>query len=409
MFVVVLAAGLVTAGCSGSSSGSGSGSGTGKAVAGSATGPAPSGPAPVGYAPWPEAEHDATHTSHAALRGPQTGQIHWKVDLGSPISPGPSVGADGTIYESSDGGVLYALDPATGREEWKFDGAGAIGGNDTSTTAAVLPDGTIVWPGPRNTVFGLSAQGKQLWTVDVGAVPLSPVIASPTTVYVMTTAGVLTAIDVDGARSAARWTLKLGAQSYAAPVVRGDGVIETTVDDSLIAVHDDGDSAHELWTFTAPAQIEVSAAVAADGTAVVGADDGFEYGISVSGTQLWKHRDISQSFSSPAVTGDGTAYFGDNGGAMTVASAATGTVVRTLNAHPGESAPGDDIWTAPLVDGVGDVYYGTNGGTIYGYSPSGSQLFAIQTGKTVDSYPALSAAGDLLIGSDNGFLYSIGP
>jgi outer membrane protein assembly factor BamB len=401
MFVVALVAGLLTAGCS-------SGSGEGKAVAGPATGPVPSGPAPEGYAPWPEAERDATHTSQAALRGPQTGHIRWKVDLGSPISPGPSVGADGTIYESSDAGVLYALDPATGHEVWRFDGAGAMGGNDTSTTAAVLPDGAIVWPGPRDTVFGLSAQGKLLWTVDVGGVPLSPVIASPTTVYVMTTSGVLTAIEVDGAKSGVRWTLKLGAQSYADPVVRGDGVIETTVDDSLVAVHDDGDGAHELWTFTAPAQVEVSAAIAVDGTAVIGADDGFEYAISASGKQLWKHRDISQSFSSPAVTSDGTAYFGDNGGAMTSVSAATGVVARTVNAHPGVSTAGDNIWTAPLIDGIGDVYYGTNGGTIYGYSPSGSQLFAIQTGKTVDSYPALSADGDLLIGSDNGYLYSIG-
>lgn len=245
MFVVALAAGLVTAGCN-------SGSGTGKAVTGPATGPAPSGPAPEGYAPWPEAEHDATHTSQVALRGPQTGHVRWKVDLGSPISPGPSVGADGTIYESSDAGVLYALDPATGHEVWRFDGAGTIGGNDTSTTAAVLPDGVIVWPGPRGTVFGLSSQGRQLWTVNVGGVPLSPVIASPTTVYVITTSGVLTAIEVDGANSGVRWTMKLGTQSYADPVVRGDRLIEATVDDSLIAVHDDGGGAHELWTFTVP-------------------------------------------------------------------------------------------------------------------------------------------------------------
>ena len=60
------------------------------------------------------------------------------------------------------------------------------------------------------------------------------------------------------------------------------------------------------------------------------------------------------------------------------------------------------------MDSAGDVYYGTHGGEIYGYSPSGSRLFAIPTGKTVDSYPALSATGDLLIGSDNGYLYSIG-
>lgn len=401
MLIVVLAAGLLAAGC-------GNGSGNGKAVSGPAKGPAPSGAAPAGYAPWPEAEHDAVHSSQAAVRGPQTGHIRWKVRLGSAISPGPSVGADGTIYESADAGGLYAINPLTGHILWKFGGHGTIGGNDTSTTAAVLPDGTIIWPGSRHTVFGVSATGKQQWAVNVGGVPLSPVIASPTTIYVMTMSGVLAAIKVDGAKTATRWTLKLGSQSFGSPVIRHDGVIETTVDDCLIAVRDEGDTARELWIFTVPKQVEVSAAVAADGTAVLGTDDGSEYGVSASGKQLWKHPVNSPSFSSAAVTARGTAYYGDNAGALTIAAAATGTIARSLAAQPGVTTPGVNIWTAPLVDSIGDVYYGTNGGAIYGYSPGGSQLFAIQTGKTVDSYPALSAMGDLLIGSDNGYLYSIG-
>jgi hypothetical protein len=180
------------------------------------------------------------------------------------------------------------------------------------------------------------------------------------------------------------------------------------VDDSLIAVRDEGDTARELWTFTVPRQVEVSPAVAADGSAVLGTDDGFEYGVSASGKQLWKHAVNSPSFSSPAVTASGMAYYGDNGGTMIISAAATGSVSRSLSAQPGTATPKVNIWTAPLVDSIGDVYYGTNGGMIYGYSPRGSQLFAIQTGKTVDSYPALSATGDLLIGSDNGYLYSIG-
>jgi outer membrane protein assembly factor BamB len=415
------AVGLLAAACgTGSGTGAGTASGTAatatasghpsgpQSVAGPAAGPAPSGPAPAGYAPWPEAEHDAAHTSQATGRGPQSGHIAWKTNLGSPISPGPAVGPGGTIYESSDAGILYAIDPATGRVQWKFDGGGALGGDDLSTTAAVLPDGTIVWPGPRDTVFGLSARGQRQWAVRVPGVPLSPVIASPTALYVMTTSGVLAALRVDGANTAERWTIKLGHQSLGSPVVRADGVIETTVDDCLIAVRDEGATARQLWQFTVPKKVEVSAAVAADGTAVLGTNDGFEYGISASGRQLWKHATGSPSFSSAAVTSAGTAYYGDNGGVLTVAAAATGSVTRALDAQPGVSTPAANIWTAPLVDSAGDVYYGTNGGMIYGYAPGGRQLFAIPTGKTVDSYPALSAAGDLLIGSDNGYLYAIG-
>ncbi len=400
VLIVMLAAGVIAAGC-----GHGSGATT-SAV--QPKGHPPSGPAPAGYAPWPEAEHDATHSSEAAVRGPQTGHIRWKANLGSAISPGPSVGADGTIYESANAGVLYALNPVNGHQLWKFNGGGSLGVDDLSTTAAVLPDGTIVWPGPRHMVFGLDTQGTKQWAVNVGGVPLSPVIASPTAVYVMTTSGVLTAITIDGAKTAERWTLKLGRQSFGSPVVRRDGVIETTVDDCLVAVRDEGDTARKLWQFTVPKEVEVSAAVAADGTAVLGTNDGFEYGVSTSGRQLWKHATNSPSYSSSAVAGTGRAYYGDNGGVMTIADTATGTVIRSIAAQPGVDTPEVNIWTAPLVDSVGDVYYGTHGGEIYGYSPSGSRLFAIPTGKTVDSYPALSATGDLLIGSDNGYLYSIG-
>ena len=413
------AAGLLAAAC-----GAGTGTGTATvtpggtasarpsgpaAIAGPAAGPAPSGPVPTGYAPWPEAEHDAAHTSQAAARGPQTGHLRWKTYLGSPVSPGPAVGPGGTIYESGDAGILYAIDPATGRVRWKFGGGGALGGGDLSTTAAVLPDGTVVWPGPRDTVFGLSPGGRELWAVRVAGVPLSPVIASPTAVYVMTASGVLAALQVDGAKTAARWTIKLGRQSFGSPVVRADGVIETTVDDCLVAVRDEGRTARQLWQFTVRKKVEVSAAVAPDGSAVLGTNDGFEYGVSAAGRPLWKHAVGNLSYSSPAVTRAGVAYYGDNSGVLTIAAAATGAVTRALDAQPGVSAPGVNIWTAPLVDSAGDVYYGTNGGVIYGYSAGGKQLFAIPTGKTVDSYPALSASGDLLIGSDNGYLYAIGP
>jgi outer membrane protein assembly factor BamB len=415
LMIVWPAAGLLAAACGG---GTGTGAATGTpaarpsgpaAIAGPAAGAAPSGPAPAGYAPWPEAEHDAAHTAQAAIRGPQTGHIRWRIALGSPVSPGPAVGPGGTIYESSDAGLLYAIDPAAGRVRWKFDGHGALGGDDLSTTAAVLPDGTIVWPGPRDTVFGLSARGQEQWAVRVPGVPLSPVIASPTAVYVMTASGVLAALQVDGAKTAARWTIKLGRQSFGSPVVRADGIIETTVDDCLVAVRDEGRTARQLWQFTVPKKVEVSAAVAADGTAVLGTNDGFEYGVSASGRAVWKHAIHNLSFSSPAVTSAGTAYYGDNSGVLTIAAAATGAVTRALDAQPTVSTPGVNIWTAPLVDSAGDVYYGTNGGVIYGYAASGRQLFAVATGQTVDSYPALSAAGDLLIGSDNGYLYAIGP
>lgn len=365
---------------------------------------APSGAAPVGYAPWPAAEGDATHSAQAAVTGPQRGTVKWMAHLG-PTTEGPSIGADGTIYEASDAGVLHAINPGTGRDLWTFDGHGPIGG-DLSTTAAVLPDKTIVWPGSHDTVFGLSPQGRLLWTVKLAGVPLSPAVQSSTDLYVMTESGSLNAIRVTGGKAALRWKLPLGKSSFGSPVIRRDGVIETTVDNSLVAVKDKGGKAAVVWRFTVSKQVEVSPAVSSDGTSVLGTDDGFEYGVSASGKQVWKHAINTFSYSSPAVTQAGTTYYGDNRGVLTVANAATGAVTRTFDADPGSAKPGN-IWTAPAIDATGDVYYGTNDGHVYGWSATGTRLFTVTTGRTVSSYPALSAQGDLLIGSADGNLYDI--
>jgi len=345
------------------------------------------------------------HTSQAAVVGPQAGTVKWRAQIG-PTSEGPSIGSDGTIYEASDAGVLHAINPGTGRDQWTFDGHGPIGG-DLSTTAAVLPDKTIVWPGSRHTVFGLSPQGQRLWSVDVGGVPLSPAVQSSTDVYVMTGSGSLDAIRVTGGKAVIRWALRLGKSSFGSPVIRHDGVIETTVDDSLVAVKDEGGKAKEAWRFTVGKQVEVSPAVSSDGTTVLGTDDGSEYGVNAAGKQVWKHAINIFSYSSPAVTQNGTTYYGDNSGLLTVANVATGAVTRTLSADPGSAKPGN-IWTSPAIDSKGDVYYGTNDGHVYGWSAGGTRLFTVTTGKTVSSYPALSAQGDLLIGSDDGNLYDIG-
>lgn len=400
-------AGLLATACGSSGSGTRTNPAAGT-TPGSGTTPAavaPSGPAASGYTPWPMAERDARHTSRSGHVGPKTEAVRWKAMIG-PTTEGPSIAADGTIYAASDSGVLHALNPADGHDRWTFDGKGPIGG-DLSTTAAVLPDKTIAWPGSRNTVFGLSPTGANVWSVDVGGVPLSPAVVSSSDFYVMTTSGVLQAVHVDGRTASVRWRLPLGKTSFGSPVIRGDGVIETTVDNSLVAVHDDGGAGKELWRFTVDKQVEVSPAVSSEGVAVLGTDDGFEYGVDAGGKQVWKHEIGTFSYSSPAVTPDGLAYFGDNKGVLTVVRVATGAVVRTLNPDPGSSMPGN-IWTAPAIDSEGNVYYGTNDGHVYGWSAGGTKLFTVVTGKTVASYPALSGTGDLLIGSDDGSLYAIG-
>ena len=133
---------------------------------------------PVPASAWPAAGHDARHASavEAGVRGPRTGRQRWQRRLEGRATPGPVLGADGSVYAASNGGVLHALDPSTGADRWTFDGGGPYG-SDLSTSPAVLGDGTILWPGPRRRLIALDAGGHERWSEPFGATVLSPAVA----------------------------------------------------------------------------------------------------------------------------------------------------------------------------------------------------------------------------------------
>jgi len=359
---------------------------------------------------WPGAIHDARHGSavRSGVVGPQTGHVRWARRLEGNVTPGPALGADGTVYAASNAGLLHALDPATGVDRWVFDGGSAYG-SDLSTTPAILGDGTILWPGPANTLFVLDPAGHLLWRQGFGGFVLSPADRGDGRVYVMDMAGVLTALDVDLRRHSVAWMTKLGTTSYSSPAIGPGGTVVTAVDAEVVAVVDRGDHAELRWRWRAPATVEVSPAIGPDGTIVVGPNDEYVYGIAANGTQRWRWRKGDWSYSSAAVTPNGLAYLGDHLGFLDILDAASGSLVNRLPTIPkSEPHPGGvGVWTSPAVDGAGDVYFGTVVGHVYGIGPDGRRLFDLDTGATVDSYPALGPDGTLYIGSANGLIYAL--
>lgn len=53
------------------------------------------------------------------------------------------------------------------------------------------------------------------------------------------------------------------------------------------------------------------------------------------------------------------------------------------------------------------MYFGTEAGHAYGFAADGRQLFDLDTGSIVASYPALTADGTLLIGDQSGHVYAL--
>jgi outer membrane protein assembly factor BamB len=351
--------------------------------------------------PWPSALHDSSHTATALVRGPQNGSVKWTRSLGGNITPGPVVAADGTIYVATNTGVLHALNPTTGTDIWTFNGAGPYTGEtDLSTSPLLLPSGALLWPGPRDMLYEVSPAGHSLWSHQFAGSVLSPAL-SGSKVYVELMSGTLWELNIGGSVPQLGWSVSIGRHSFGSPVIDADGAVITTADSEVVAVKDNGGTGAVRWHHEATADIEVSPSVSSNGDVFVTSNDGSVYRLKSNGTLVWRKHIGQESYSSSSVTNRGFLYFGDNGGVLNVVRATTGAEVERDHGVKG-------IWGAEAIDSHGDVYFGTQGGGIYGYSPHGHLLFHIQASGPIDSYPALSSDGTLLIGDESGTFYAIG-
>jgi outer membrane protein assembly factor BamB len=217
------------------------------------------------------------------------------------------------------------------------------------------------------------------------------------------TSGVVTAIDIAGHDSPTRaWTIQVGTVSTGSVVVGDGGRLYTTADSALIAIDDQGPQARVAWRADPGDGIsEVSAGLAADGTALLGTNGRQEWAYRFDGKPLW-HAPRIITYSSPSVTDTGLADVADHSGTVHVFRTSDGTQATTYQATQAQ------IWSATVIDAHYRVYFGTQSGHAVGLDASGSPLFDIDLGAPVDSYPALTADANLIIGARNGTLSAVG-
>ncbi len=213
----------------------------------------------------------------------------------------------------------------------------------------------------------------------------------------------MTAVDIDSTHHLSkRWTRCVGDSSYGSVVVASGNRLYTTSGTALVAINDDGDRGDIAWRADPRDDItEVSAGLAPDGTVLLGTNGADEWAYRPDGTPKW-HAPRIITYSSPSVTGTGLAYVGDHSGAVHVFRIADGSQVADYHAARAE------IWSSTIVDKNYRVYLGTQSGHALGLDSKGAVLFDVDLGGPVDSYPALTADGTLIIGAGNGTLTAIG-
>ncbi len=370
-------------------------------IAASLTALTGAGAATVPGAAWPTALHDARHSATASVAGPQAGRILWSRQLGGNLTPGPVVGADGTIYVATNTGVLHAVDPATGADRWTLGGNGPFTGEtDLSVSPLVLPSGSLLWSAPGHRLDEVSAGGVVTWSHTFTADVLSPVLAG-TNVYLVTSDGTVSAIRLSGPQPTVAWSTSVGHHSFGSPVLDGAGQIVTTAGRAVVAVADHHTHGSIAWRRTLGATVEVSASTDARGDVFVTDNGGKGYSFTTSGALRWKKQLGQESYSSSSVSPEGLLYVGDNGGRLSIVRASTGAPVRHINTGAG-------LWAAQAIDQRGDVYVGTRSRSVEGFGPTGHVLFRIPLAGNVDGYPAITADGVLIVGDQSGVLYAIG-
>lgn len=124
--------------------------------------------------------------------------VRWKgITFGSVVSS-PLVTDDLVVYGSFDG-FIYGYEPRLGEQRFKIPTRGHV-----YASAARAADGTFYQPSADGTLYAFDATGKVLWTYDtLDAIRSSPAVGGDGTIYFGGSDGKLYAINPDGKK---RWS-----------------------------------------------------------------------------------------------------------------------------------------------------------------------------------------------------------
>jgi outer membrane protein assembly factor BamB len=302
-----------------------------------------------------------------------SGAERWHAAVGSPVSSSPAV-AHGLVIFGSRDGAFHAVRSSTGELEWKFDTGDLLPwewgfeGWDIYTSSPVLADSVVVFGAGDGSVYALQpTTGAELWRFDTdGRIRSTPAIADGI-VFAGSTDGLVYALDLasgsevwrHATEGAGMTSADLGVdrKSIIAPVAVSEGLVFIGSRDGYMYALDQ-QTGERRWRFSHDGSWAMSAPAISGGTLYAGTSDGrFVHALDVqSGEELWRFTGEGYTWASPAFA-DGTVYAGDGAGPLWALDAATGAERWHFPASGG-------VYSSPVVqDGV--VFFGTEDGSVY--------------------------------------------
>ena len=180
--------------------------------------------------------------------------------------------ADGTVYVGSDDGNLYAVDAATGTEEWAFETENSVNSSPT------VVNGTVYVGSNDHNLYAVdTATGTEKWAFETGGLVMSSPTVADGTVYVGGYDYNLYAVDVTTGTE--KWAFETGSLVESSPTVVNGTVYVGSNDHNLYAV--DTATGTEKWAFETGGLV-MSSPTVADGTVYIGGYDYNLYAITAS-------------------------------------------------------------------------------------------------------------------------------
>lgn len=234
-----------------------------------------------------------------------TGTLRWQTPA-LHLQSSPTIGPDGTIYESDGFQYVYAFNP-DGSQKWRF--AGSPGSRGSRSSPALGLDGTVYVGTSGGSLIAIDPLGSLKWefVTDDGPngldVAASPAVGPDGTIYVGSCGASIFAIHPDGTL---KWRDQVSYCVESSPAIANDGSVYVGGDDfNVYGINPDGTP---KWTFVTNNFVFSSPAVGADGLVYIAGGNGLLYAFNPDGTIKWTFQQPYSFYSSPAIGSDGTLY-----------------------------------------------------------------------------------------------------
>ncbi len=313
-------------------------------------------------------------------------EIEWRLNLGDETFSTAAVGPDGTMYIGSENGRLTAFDQ-DGKRLWIFSAGGGI-----KSSPALGSD--AVYVGSRDKIlYAVDFQGRELWRFETGgSIVSSPAVGQDGTIYVGSGDRNVYALRPDGSLL---WQYQTRSLVNASPVIGRDGSIYIGgMDKYFYALTREGDL---QWRIMTGFGLETDPAVGSDGTIYFGSADRHLYAVSPEGKVLWKFLTDNEIYASPAIGVDGTIYIGSDDYSL--------YAVNPDGTRRWKYDGGGAFIGTPLIGESGTIYSGNDDAHLYALNSDGTLKWKLKMGGPLYSSAALGSSGRIVIGSMDGRVY----